>query len=71
MPPLPQELSDRPGIVWLYTCMQAGLTIDQLKSMRIDQAEAIIELKEFIGEAIADMQGSEGQSGAEKAFWNL
>ena len=51
--------------------MQAGLSIEQLKSMRIDQAEALIELKEFMGEAIADMQEEERQAKAEENFWNL
>ena len=68
---LPPELEERPGIVWLYVCMQAGLSIEQLKSMRIDQAEALIELKEFMGEAIADMQEEERQAKAEENFWNL
>ena len=67
MPDLPPELEERPGIVWLYVCMQA----EQLKSMRIDQAEALIELKEFMGEAIADMQEEERQAKAEENFWNL
>ena len=57
--------------MWLYVCMQAGLSIEQLKSMRIDQAEALIELKEFMGEAIADMQEEERQAKAEEDFWNL
>lgn len=71
MPDLPPELEERPGIVWLYVCMQAGLSIEQLKTMRIDQAEALIELKEFMGEAMADMQENERHAKAEEDFWNL
>lgn len=71
MPPLPQELSERPGIVWLYQCSLAGLSPDNLKSMRIDQVEALIELHEFVDDAIAHRDEDKQAADTESSFWNL
>ena len=71
MPELPPELDERPGIKWLYVCSQSGLKPDDLKSMRIDQAEAWIELHEFIQDAIEHRDEDEKNASAEKAFWDL
>ena len=67
LPPLPSELAERPGIVWLYTCMKVGLSADDLKGMRIDQAEAWIELHEFVNDAVSSGKARQ----AEEDFWNL
>ena len=48
MPPLPSELRERPGIQWLYLCRMAGLSMSDLAHMRIDTAEALIELHDFV-----------------------
>lgn len=71
MPPLPHELSERPGIVWLYECQSAGIPMSDLKNMRIDQAEALIELHEFVNDAIAHRDEDEKARDAESAFWSL
>lgn len=71
LPPLPSELSERPGIVWLYQCMTAGLTTRDLKAMRIDQAEAWIELHEFIRDAVTHGDEDAKARETEDAFWNL
>lgn len=67
LPPLPDELAERPGIMWLYVCRQAGLTMRDLAHMRIDTAEALVELHEFVVGASAD----ESTRSAEDDFWNL
>lgn len=68
---MPSELAERPGIVWLYTCAMAGLKPDDLKTMRIDQAEAWVELHEFIDDAIAHRDEDAAAQDAESTFWNL
>lgn len=57
--------------MWLYTCRMAGLSIQDLRHMRIDTAEALIELHEFVQEAIYDSEGGEKSQSAEDAFWAL
>ena len=51
-------------------CISAGLSIDDLKTMRIDQAEAIIELKQFIVDSATESDGKtmDAKSGESK-FW--
>lgn len=71
MPPLPPELSERPGIVWLYTCHGAGLSAQDLRGMRIDQAEAWIELQEFVTDCAAHRDEDERAQKAERDFWSL
>ena len=71
LPPLPSELAERPGIVWLYQCHAAGLTVSDLKGMRIDQAEAWIELREFINDAAGHSEEDAKARDAEDDFWNL
>lgn len=70
---MPPELEERPGIAWLYACMNAGLSIEDLRNMRIDQAEAIIELQEFIHDAARrETDGTkrrESSKKSEAAFW--
>ena len=53
--------------MWLYVCTQAGLTMRDLAHMRIDTAEALVELHEFVVGASAD----ESTRSAEDDFWNL
>ena len=71
MPPLPRELKERPGIVWLYTCRMAGLGMADLNGMRIDTAEALMELDEFVQDSIYNSKEREEQQSAEDAFWSL
>lgn len=49
----------------------AGLKPDDLKTMRIDQAEAWVELHEFIDDAIAHRDEDAAAQDAESTFWNL
>lgn len=58
-------------MVWLYQCMGAGLSMGDLGGMRIDQAEALIELQEFVGDAIAHREEDDAARDAESAFWGL
>lgn len=71
LPPLPDELAERPGMVWLYLCSKAGLTTSDLQGMRIDQAEAWIELHEFINDAVTHQEEDAKNRESEEAFWNL
>lgn len=71
LPPLPPELAERPGIVWLYTCRSVGLTMHDLKCMRIDQAEALVELQEFVNDTLSHREEDMRAQDAEDAFWSL
>ena len=57
--------------MWLYQCKLAGLTVADLKDMRIDQAEAWIELHEFIHDSALHAEEYAAQKNAEDAFWGL
>lgn len=57
--------------MWLYQCKLAGLTVADLKDMRIDQAEAWVELHEFIHDSALHAEEYAAQKNAEDAFWGL
>ena len=57
--------------MWLYQCKLAGLAVSDLKDMRIDQAEAWVELHEFIHDSALHEKEYAAQQGAEDAFWSL
>ena len=57
--------------MWLYTCREAGLSIEDLMGMRIDQAELWLEIHEFIADAIAHSDDDEQAQSAEDAFWSI
>lgn len=57
--------------MWLYTCREAGLSIEDLMGMRIDQAELWLELHEFIADAIAHSDEDERSQSEEDAFWSI
>lgn len=69
IPDFPQELQDRPDVIWLYACKSAGLSIDDMKQITIDQAEAYIEAAQFVNHAVySDGKPDEAKRG-EAAFW--
>ena len=49
----------------------AGLKPKDLKSMRIDQAEAWVELHEFIDDAVAHRDEDAAAQDAESSLWGL
>lgn len=57
--------------MWLYQCKLAGLTVADLKDMRIDQAEAWLELHEFIQDSAIHQKEYEAEQKAETDFWGL
>ena len=71
LPPLPTELAERPGIVWVYTCMMAGLSLSDLRTIRIDQADALIELQEFVRDASIHADEDAKAQQTASTFWDL
>jgi len=62
-------LAERPGIQWLYACKSAGLSRDELAHMRIDQAEALIELSQFVTHSAFAEEDNKRAAASEAAFF--
>ena len=71
LPSLPSELRERPGIQWLYLCRMAGLSMSDLAHMRIDTAEALIELHDFVQDHLIHGDEDGKRQSDEEAFWSL
>lgn len=57
--------------MWVYTCMMAGLSLSDLRTIRIDQADALIELQEFVRDASIHADEDAKAQQTASTFWDL
>ena len=66
MPELPQELKDDAGALYIYNAQQCGLTISDLQCLTYEQVMHVMELHDFVNDAVAyeddDKAASEGEA---------
>lgn len=69
MPPLPPELESSCDALYIYSCQQAGLSVQDLHTLSYAQVQNLIEVYNFVNDAVAYAEPDEQARQGEAAFW--
>lgn len=70
MPPLPPELESSCDTLYIYSCQQAGLSIQDLHTLSYAQVQNLIDIYSFVNDAVAYAEDDEQAWQGEAAFWS-
>ena len=70
MPPLPPELESSCDTLYIYSCQQAGLSIQDLHTLSYAQVQNLIDIYSFVNDAVAYAEDDEQAQQGEAAFWS-
>ena len=70
MPPLPLELESSCDTLYIYSCQQAGLSIQDLHTLSYVQVQNLIDVYSFVNDAVAYAEDDEQAGQGEAAFWS-
>lgn len=70
MPPLPPELESSCDTLYIYSCQQAGLSIQDLHTLSYAQVQNLIDIYSFVNDAVAYAEDDEQARHGEAAFWS-
>ena len=70
MPPLPPELESSCDTLYIYSCQQAGLSIQDLHTLSYAQVQNLIDIYSFVNDAVAYAEDAEQARQGEAAFWS-
>nr|DAU71587.1 MAG TPA: hypothetical protein [Caudoviricetes sp.] len=70
MPPLPPELESSCDTLYIYSCQQAGLSIQDLHTLSYAQVQNLIDIYSFVNDAVAYAEDDEQARQCEAAFWS-
>ena len=59
MPPLPPELESSCDTLYIYSCQQAGLSIQDLHTLSYAQVQNLIDIYSFVNDAVAYAEDDE------------
>lgn len=69
MPPLPAELIESCDVRYLYNCQQCGLSVSDLHCLTIEQVSLLMEMNEFVSDAVAYAREDEQAARGAAAFF--
>lgn len=69
MPPLPRELESSCDALYIYSCHQAGLSVQDLHDLSYVQVQNLIDVYSFVNDAVAYAEDDEHARQGEAAFW--
>lgn len=70
MPPLPPELESSCDTLYIYSCQQAGLSIQDLHTLSYAQVQNLIDIYSFVNDAVSYAEDDEQARQGEAAFWS-
>lgn len=70
MPPLPTELESSCNVLYIYSCQQAGLSIQDLHTLSYVQVQNLIDVYSFVNDAVAYAEDDAQARQGEAAFWS-
>lgn len=69
MPPVPEEIRNSCDALYIHECQQCGISVSDLHYLTIEQVEAVLEVRQFVNDAVAYAEDDEYAERGEATFF--